>query len=213
MASRPQRTRSRGRHPGMEPDREPPHPCNRHAFGDTRTWSAPLRFFAKSVGQQRVSTPQELTAISRRTILPAHHFFRLRHQVEQRSPLFPLWSLPQPVFVFGCTILTASAFTTRWMDPEPLVSFLVLAPIPLLLVLERFMPRRQDWLLNWRDLAEDTFGVLATYFIWVLFTTSAMTPRPRMSSRRFVKSPDSPIASRQTQSSVCSLPRWSGFSP
>ena len=86
--------------------------------------------------------------------------------MEQRSPLLSLWSLPQPVFVFGCTILTASAFTTRWMDPESLVSFFVLAPIPFLLVLERFMPRRQDWLLNWRDLAEDTFWVLATYFIW-----------------------------------------------
>jgi len=37
--------------------------------------------------------------------------------IAQRSPLFSLWSLPQPVFVFGCTILTASAFTARWMDP------------------------------------------------------------------------------------------------
>ena len=28
------------------------------------------------------------------------------------------------------------------------------------------MPRRRDWLLNWRDLREDAFWVLATYFIW-----------------------------------------------
>lgn len=53
------------------------------------------------------------------------------------------------------------------MDPELLVSIFVLGPIPLLLILERFMPRRPDWLLNWRDLAEDTFWVLATYFVWV----------------------------------------------
>lgn len=87
--------------------------------------------------------------------------------MERRSTLLSLWSLPQPVFVFGCTILTASAFTTGWMDPERLVSFFVLAPIPLLVVFERLIPRSEDWLLNWRDLAEDTFWVLATYFIWV----------------------------------------------
>jgi sterol desaturase/sphingolipid hydroxylase (fatty acid hydroxylase superfamily) len=91
----------------------------------------------------------------------------MSYAIETRSPLLSLWSLPQPVFVFGCTILTASAFTTRWTDPGSLVSFFVLAPIPFLLVLERFMPRRRDWLLNWRDLGEDTFWVLATYFIWV----------------------------------------------
>ena len=91
----------------------------------------------------------------------------MRSPKAQRSPLPALWSLPQPVFVFGCAILTASAFTTDWMDPGLLVSILVLAPIPLLLVLERLKPRRHDWLLNWRDLAEDTFWVLATYFIWV----------------------------------------------
>jgi sterol desaturase/sphingolipid hydroxylase (fatty acid hydroxylase superfamily) len=87
--------------------------------------------------------------------------------MEQRSPLFSFWSLPQPVFVFGCTILAASAVTTQWMEQELLVSILIVLPIPLYLVVERFMPRRRDWLLNWRDLAEDAFWVLATYFIWV----------------------------------------------
>ena len=86
--------------------------------------------------------------------------------MDQRSPLFSFWSLPQPVFVFGCTILAASAVTTQWMDPELLVSILIVLPIPLYLVVERLMPRRRDWLLNWRDLREDAFWVLATYFIW-----------------------------------------------
>ncbi len=86
--------------------------------------------------------------------------------MEHRSPLFSFWSLPQPVFVFGCTILAASAVTTQWMDQELLVSILIVLPIPLYLVVERFIPRRRDWLLNWRDLAEDAFWVLATFFIW-----------------------------------------------
>ena len=86
--------------------------------------------------------------------------------MEKRSSLLSFWSLPQPVFVFGCAILAASAATTQWMDPALLVSILVVIPIPLFLLLERLMPRRRDWLLDWRDLVEDSFWVLATYFVW-----------------------------------------------
>lgn len=78
-----------------------------------------------------------------------------------------IWSLPQPIYVFSCTLLAASAMVYGWMDWELLVSILIFSTIPLFLVLERFAPRRRDWLLNWRDLAEDTFWVLATYLIWV----------------------------------------------
>jgi len=77
------------------------------------------------------------------------------------------WSLPQPVFVLGCTLLVASAITTGWMDAKLLTSILIWLPIPLLLIAERFAPRRKDWLLNWRDLAVDTFWVFGTYLIWV----------------------------------------------
>jgi hypothetical protein len=80
-----------------------------------------------------------------------------RVQLEQRSSTFSFWSLPQPVFVFGCTILAASAMTTHWMDAELLVPLMIFGPILLFTVLERLIPRRRDWLLNWRDLAEDTF--------------------------------------------------------
>ncbi len=97
--------------------------------------------------------------------------------MKQRSPLLSIWSLPQPAFVFGCTILAASAVTTRWMEPALLVSILVVIPVPLFLILERLMPRRQDWLLNWRDLAEDSFWVLATFFIWrPLYDDAYRTP-------------------------------------
>ena len=87
--------------------------------------------------------------------------------MEQRSSPLSIWSLVQPVFVFGCAIAVASAVTTQWMESELLVTILIFAPIPLLLLAERITPRRRDWLLNWRDLAEDAFWVLGTYFIWV----------------------------------------------
>jgi len=85
----------------------------------------------------------------------------------QKSPLLSIWSLPQPVFVFGSAILAASAAANHWMDAGLLVSILMFAPIPLLLIAERLLPKRRDWLLNWRDLLEDSFWVFATYLIWV----------------------------------------------
>ena len=80
-----------------------------------------------------------------------------------------LWTLPQPIFVFSCTLLMASALTTQWVDPGVLFGAIVLVRIPLLLVLERLVPRRRDWLLNSRDFAVDTFWVLTTYLIWYPF--------------------------------------------
>ena len=53
------------------------------------------------------------------------------------------------------------------MDAQLLVFILIWLPFPVLLIAERFAPRRKDWLLNWRDLAEDAFWVFATYLVWV----------------------------------------------
>ena len=77
-----------------------------------------------------------------------------------------LWSLPQPLFVFGCAILTAANYTYGWVSSGLLVTTLVWLPIPMLLICERLLPKRQDWLLNWRELATDIFWVLGTYVIW-----------------------------------------------
>lgn len=78
-----------------------------------------------------------------------------------------LWSLPQPLVAFGYMLLVASAITMGWTDADQLTSILLLSPIPLLLLAERIAPKREDWKLNRRDLAEDSFWVLATYLIWL----------------------------------------------
>jgi sterol desaturase/sphingolipid hydroxylase (fatty acid hydroxylase superfamily) len=78
-----------------------------------------------------------------------------------------LWSLPQPIFVLSCTLITANACLNYWDNPWTLVSLFIWLPIPLLLILERIMPKRKDWSLNWRDVAEDSFWVLATFLFWV----------------------------------------------
>ncbi len=85
---------------------------------------------------------------------------------QSRRPKF-LWSLPQPLFVFGCMLLVASAAVVGWMDPMVLVLMILVLQFPLVLGAERFFAKREDWLLNWREFAEDGFWVFATYLIWV----------------------------------------------
>lgn len=87
--------------------------------------------------------------------------------MENNSKKTFLWSLPQPVYVIGAAALAASAAATGWMDSGLLVTLLVYLPIPLLLLFERLVPKRQDWLLSWKDLAEDSFWVLTNVYIWV----------------------------------------------
>lgn len=77
-----------------------------------------------------------------------------------------LWTLPQPVYVFGSALMVATAITQEWMDADLLVTLIIFSAIPLLLMAERLAPKRQDWLLNWRELAEDAFWVFAGFFIW-----------------------------------------------
>ena len=77
-----------------------------------------------------------------------------------------LWSLPQPVYVLACALVTASAVSNEWIDPATLVTIFIWLPIPLLLIGERLLPKREDWLLDWRDLTIDAFYVFSASFIW-----------------------------------------------
>ena len=78
--------------------------------------------------------------------------------MEQHSRHDFLWSLPQPLYVFGCTILTASAFTYQWIRADLLVS-------------------GKEWLLNWRDVRIDAFWVFTLAFIWFpIFSEYYETP-------------------------------------
>lgn len=49
---------------------------------------------------------------------------------------------------------------------------MVLLPVPMLLIIERFIPKQKEWLLNWKDLATDSFWLFGTYMVWLpLFAT------------------------------------------
>ena len=77
-----------------------------------------------------------------------------------------LWTLPQPLWAFGAMFAVASAISTDWTDSDVLTSIVMLSPIPLILIAERFAPRRRDWLLKGREFAEDVFWVGCAYLIW-----------------------------------------------
>ncbi|MFT4814998.1 MAG: sterol desaturase/sphingolipid hydroxylase (fatty acid hydroxylase superfamily) [Pseudohongiellaceae bacterium] len=76
------------------------------------------------------------------------------------------WSLPQPVILFGFSLLVASAAITGWIDLSVLVPVLLFVPIPLLWLAECLMPKRKDWLLDWKDFTEDLFWVACSFLIW-----------------------------------------------
>jgi sterol desaturase/sphingolipid hydroxylase (fatty acid hydroxylase superfamily) len=76
------------------------------------------------------------------------------------------WSLPQPIILFGFSLLVANAAITGWIDLSVLVPVLLFVPIPLLWLAERLMPKRKDWLLDWKDFTEDLFWVACSFLIW-----------------------------------------------
>jgi len=63
-------------------------------------------------------------------------------------------------------LLVASAASSGWADLSALTPVLMFVPIPLLCIVERLMPKRKDWLLDWKDLAEDLFCLAGTFLIW-----------------------------------------------
>ena len=78
-----------------------------------------------------------------------------------------LWSLPQPMLVFSSMLLMASALVYQWMDPDLLFVMILVLQFPIVMLAERFFAKRDDWLLNGREFAEDGFWVFGTYLVWV----------------------------------------------
>ena len=86
--------------------------------------------------------------------------------MQNTSDILSPWSLPQPVILLGFSLLVANAAITGWIDLPVLVSVLLFVPIPLLLLAERLIPKRKDWLLDWQDLTEDLFWLACSFLIW-----------------------------------------------
>ena len=86
--------------------------------------------------------------------------------MQNTSDILSPWSLPQPIILLGFSLLVANAAITGWIDLSVLVPVLLFVPIPLLLLAERLIPKRKDWLLDWKDLIEDLFWLACSFLIW-----------------------------------------------
>lgn len=88
-----------------------------------------------------------------------------------------IWSLPQPFLVFGSMIAVATAITMEWMNADLLATIMIVVPLPLVLIAERIWTKREDWIPEPLELAEDAGWLAAGAFIWVpLYSDYFNTP-------------------------------------
>ncbi|MFT4712036.1 MAG: sterol desaturase/sphingolipid hydroxylase (fatty acid hydroxylase superfamily) [Candidatus Azotimanducaceae bacterium] len=67
--------------------------------------------------------------------------------------------------------------TGEWMNHKLYAIIMIMLPIPLLLVAERYWSKRKDWLLKPNELAEDGFWIAFGAFLWgPLISNSYTTP-------------------------------------
>lgn len=88
-----------------------------------------------------------------------------------------IWTGIQPVLVLGSMVLVASMITGAWADHELFALIMIILPIPLLIVAERIWTKREDWLLEPKEFAEDAFWLAFAGLLWIpLFTDYYETP-------------------------------------
>ena len=77
-----------------------------------------------------------------------------------------LSTLPQPIVVFASAAFTALSYNQSAISPTLVVTFFILAPIPIIWLIERLLPANKQWWLSGRELLTDVFWILTSYFIW-----------------------------------------------
>lgn len=83
----------------------------------------------------------------------------------------------QPVLVLGSMILVAIMAANEWIHQELFLAIMIVLPIPLCIVAERIWTKRQDWLLEPKEMLEDAGWLAAGAFIWVpLYSNYYETP-------------------------------------
>ncbi|MFT4046372.1 MAG: sterol desaturase family protein [Solimonas sp.] len=88
-----------------------------------------------------------------------------------------LLGLPQPVLVLGSAFAVASAYVYGWMDYGLLAIIMTMLATPLCLIAERLWPKRKDWILTPKELAEDAFWRAGGTFLWApLYSDYFRTP-------------------------------------
>ena len=88
-----------------------------------------------------------------------------------------IWSLPQPILVIRTMFLVTTMITAQWMDHKLFAAIMIVLPIPLLIFAERIWTKRQDWLLEPKEMAEDAFWLGFAGLLWIpLYSDFYETP-------------------------------------
>ncbi|MEM8489828.1 MAG: sterol desaturase family protein [Pseudomonadota bacterium] len=88
-----------------------------------------------------------------------------------------LWALPQPILVLGFTLGVAFMVADDWVHRGLFSAIMIVLPIPLMIVAERIWTKREDWLLEPKEMIEDAGWLAAGGLIWVpLYTDFYETP-------------------------------------
>jgi len=88
-----------------------------------------------------------------------------------------IWASVQPILVLGSMILVATMVTSKWANHELFAAIMIVLPIPLCIVAERIWTKRKDWLLEPKEMAEDTFWLGMGALLWVpLYSDFYETP-------------------------------------
>lgn len=88
-----------------------------------------------------------------------------------------IWAWVQPILVIGSMILVANMVTSKWIYQELFAAIMIVLPIPLCIFAERIWTKRQDWLLEPKEMAEDAFWLAFAGFLWVpLYSNFYETP-------------------------------------
>lgn len=88
-----------------------------------------------------------------------------------------VWRSVQPILVIGSMVLVAIMVASDWIHHELFAAIMIVLPIPLVIFAERIWTKRKDWLLEPKELLEDTFWLAFGAFLWVpLYSSYYETP-------------------------------------
>jgi sterol desaturase/sphingolipid hydroxylase (fatty acid hydroxylase superfamily) len=88
-----------------------------------------------------------------------------------------IWASVQPILVLGSMIIVAIMVTSDWEYRRLFNAIMIVLPVPLLIFAERIWTKRKDWLLEPKEMAEDTFWLAFAGLLWVpLYSDYYRTP-------------------------------------
>lgn len=88
-----------------------------------------------------------------------------------------IWASAQPILVMGSLLLVAFMVASDWQYRGLFTAIMIVLPIPLCIFAERIWTKRQDWLLEPKEMAEDAFWLGFAGLLWVpLYSDFYETP-------------------------------------